>query len=338
MTKTAIVILNYNGKHYLQAFLPIVEKYTPKDVKIIVADNASTDDSIAYLQHHHRSINVISLDTNLGYSHGYNEALKQVEAEYFVLLNSDVEVTENWLQPLIRLLDEDLSIAACQPKILSYHNRSYFEYAGAAGGFIDFLGYPFCRGRIFDHVEQDTGQYDDTRPIFWATGACLVIRSNVFRELGGFDEDFFAHMEEIDLCWRIHLTGRQVYYVGQSTVFHVGGGTLPQTSPRKTYLNFRNGLSMLYKNTHSPLIYIKLPLRITLDVLAAVKFLFSNSVENSTAVMSAIRDFIKRYGLNRKKKNLINFRKYSYIKEIYSNSIVMEFFIKKNKTFRELNF
>lgn len=338
MLKTAIVILNYNGKHYLEEFLPFVEKYSPKNAKIIIADNASTDDSIIYLQNHHPSVTIIPLASNLGYSHGYNEALKQVEAEYFVLLNSDVEVTKDWLQPLTKLLDEDPSIAACQPKILSYHKRHCFEYAGAAGGFIDFLGYPFCRGRIFDHVERDTGQYDDTIPIFWATGACLAIRSTVFRELGGFDEDFFAHMEEIDLCWRIRLNGHQIFYVGESAVYHVGGGTLPQTSPRKTYFNFRNGLSMLYKNTDSPLIYLILPLRIALDFVAAVKFLFSNSMENSKAIMSGIADFAKRYNLNKKKKKSINFQKYSFIKEIYSHSIVMEFFIKKNKTFKELNF
>lgn len=336
MTKAAIVILNYNGKKYLEEFLPFLIKFNRKDAEIIIADNASTDDSIEYLKRSHPALSIIQLSRNFGFSHGYNEALKQVDAEYYILLNSDVEVSEGWLDPLISLLDTHQSVAACQPKILSYHNRAYFEYAGAAGGFIDFLGYPFCRGRIFDTVEKDSGQYNDICPIFWATGACLAIRSKVFRELGGFDEDFFAHMEEIDLCWRVHLAGHQVYYSGLSTVYHVGGGTLPKTSPTKTYLNFRNGLSMLYKNTQRPSLYYKLPIRIVLDFVAAFKFLFSNSVENSTAVLRGMRDFARLYQKNKAKKESLKITKHSYIKEIYPYSVVVKYYLKKNKTFKEL--
>lgn len=338
MTKAAIVILNYNGLKYLQEFLPTVVKYNRTDCEIIIADNASTDNSVEYLQKHHPTLEIIRLKKNYGFSHGYNEALKNVSAEYYILLNSDVEVTPGWIDPLLDLLDSNPAIAACQPKILSYHQRSYFEYAGAAGGFIDYLGYPFCRGRIFDTVEEDVGQYDDICPVFWATGACLAIRANVFHEAGGFDESFFAHMEEIDLCWRLHLMGYGVFYTGHSHVYHVGGGTLPKTSPMKTYLNFRNGLSMLYKNTCDNSIYYKLPLRIFLDIVAAFKFLITDSPENFSAVFKGIRDSIKKYGVNRDKKKKLKILKYSHIKEIYNNLIVAEYYLKKNKTYKELFF
>jgi len=338
MTKAAIVILNYNGLKYLQEFLPIVVQHNRKDCKIIIADNASTDESVNYLRQTHPAIEVIQLAKNYGFSHGYNEALKYVTAEYYILLNSDVEVTAGWIDPLIALLDDKPEAAACQPKILSYHRRNYFEYAGAAGGFIDFLGYPFCRGRIFDTLEEDMGQYNDITPIFWATGACFAIRSNVFHKVGGFDESFFAHMEEIDLCWRIQLMGYKVFYNGQSQVYHVGGGTLPKTSPKKTYLNFRNGLSMLYKNTYSPALYFILPLRILLDVVASIKFLVSNSWENSLAVFKGILDSLKKYRINKEKKAKFSVSEHPYIKEIYKHSIVVEYYIKKNKTFKELFF
>ena len=338
MTKAAIVILNYNGLKYLQEFLPLVIKHNRDDCKIIIADNASTDASVSYLQENHPSLEILRLPKNFGFSHGYNEALQAVEAEYYILLNSDIEVTPGWIDPLLDLLDKNPEIAACQPKILSYHLRSSFEYAGAAGGFIDFLGYPFCRGRIFDTVEEDEGQYDDVASIFWATGACFVVRSHLFHKAGGFDEAFFAHMEEIDLCWRLHLMGYKIFYTGQSRVYHVGGGTLPKTSPMKTYLNFRNGLSMLYKNTYDATLYYKFPMRVLLDIVAAFKFLVTNSLDNFMSVFKAHVDFIKLYPVNRKKKYKNEFSKYSYIEEIYKNSIVAAYFLKKKKTFKELFF
>lgn len=338
MVKAAIVILNYNGRHHLESFLPKVVQYSGEDCSVFIADNASTDDSVAFLKQHYSFLPLLELPKNMGFSQGYNEALKQIKAEYYILLNSDVEVTARWTAPLIELLDSDPSIAACQPKMLSYHNREYFEYAGAAGGFIDYLGYPFCRGRIFDTLEKDTGQYNDTIPVFWATGACLAIRSSVFHSIGGFDDDFFAHMEEIDLCWRIHLTGYKVYYCGLSHVFHVGGGTLSKSNPYKTYLNFRNGLSMLYKNTYGRSVYWKIFLRILLDLIAAIKFLASNSIQDFLAVFKAIKDFIIQYPVNKQKKLGQKKGKTPVIKEIYQYSIVKEYFLKKINYFWELKF
>ena len=240
MTKTAVVILNYNGEKFLREFLPVVIKLSG-NAKIVVADNGSTDLSVELLKQKFPTVELIRLDNNYGFCGGYNRALKQVEAEYYVLLNSDVEVTPEWLEPLVALLDSSSDIAAAQPKVLSYNDKDHFEYAGAAGGFMDSLGYPFCRGRLFDITEKDTGQYNDTREVFWATGACLIIRSAVYHKLGGLDEDFFAHMEEIDLCWKVQRAGHKVYYCGTSHVFHVGGGTLSKSNPRKTYYNLRNG-------------------------------------------------------------------------------------------------
>lgn len=338
MTKAAIVILNYNGRHHLEKFLPKVIQYSGEDCRIFIADNASSDDSVIFLKQHYPSLPLLLLPKNLGFSEGYNEALKQIKAAYYILLNSDIEVTPHWTVPLIQLLDQDSHIAACQPKILSYHNRDCFEYAGAAGGFVDYLGYPFCRGRIFDTIEKDTGQYDDTIPVFWATGACLVIRSHIFHGMGGFDKDFFAHMEEIDLCWRMHLAGHKIYYCGLSHVFHIGGGTLPKSNPHKTYLNFRNGLSMLYKNTYGKSVYWKLFLRITLDVIAAMKFLATDSCRDALAVFRAIKDFILLYPAHKQKKLLRVGEKRPIIQEMYQYSIVKQYFLKKINYFWELKF
>lgn len=338
MVKTAIVILNYNGRELLGTFLPKVIAFSGEDCEVYVADNASTDDSLEYLRTTFPSLPVIILAKNFGFSKGYNEALKRIEANYYMLLNSDVEVTSGWLDPLVALLDRQPEIAACQPKILSYHEKDYFEYAGAGGGFIDYLGYPFCRGRLFDTIEKDTGQYNDVVPIFWATGASLLIRSKVFHEMGGFDEDFFAHMEEIDLCWRIQLSGKKIYYCGLSKVYHVGGGTLAAKHPHKTYLNFRNGLTMLYKNTHGPKLFWRLFIRWNLDVIAALKFLFSDSADNFLAVFRAHFHFFKRIPLNRKKKSKQIDREWVEIKEMYKYSIVWKYFFKKKRYFRELKF
>lgn len=248
MKKTAVVILNWNGRKFLKKFLPDVIKFSKKDAEVIVADNASTDDSVAVLKADFPEIRIIENKSNGGFAKGYNQALKLIDAEYYILLNSDIEVTENWINPVIELMESDKNIAACQPKIRSYHEKEKFEYAGAAGGFIDKFGYPFCRGRIFQSLEEDKGQYDDTVEIFWATGAALFIRAELYHKLGGMDDDFFAHMEEIDLCWRLKNEGYKIMYCPKSTVYHVGGGTLPTSSSWKTYLNFRNNFFLIYKN------------------------------------------------------------------------------------------
>ncbi|HEX9615036.1 MAG TPA: glycosyltransferase family 2 protein, partial [Bacteroidota bacterium] len=248
MKKTAVVVLNWNGKDLLERFLPILVRHTSGNAEIVIADNGSTDDSVDYVRKTFPPVRTILLGKNLGFAGGYNEALKQVEAEYYVILNSDVEVTEGWIESIITMMEGDPRIGACQPKILDIRVRNRFEYAGAAGGFIDVLGYPFCRGRILNSFEEDRGQYDDMKEVFWATGAALFIRSKLFRQAGGFDEDFFAHMEEIDLCWRIKHLGYRVMACPSSTVYHLGGATLDQGNPRKTFLNFRNGLILLFKN------------------------------------------------------------------------------------------
>ena len=251
------------------SYLPSVIQYSREEAAIIVADNASTDGSVQWLREHHPEVRVIELDKNYGFAEGYNRALKQVEAQYYVILNSDVQVTHHWLTPLIENMDAHEEVAACQPKLLSVADNDSFEYAGAAGGFIDRFGYPFCRGRIFDTVEQDQGQYDEEAEILWATGACLMIRSADFWRAGGFDGRFFAHNEEIDLCWRLHDMGRKIYCYPDSEVFHVGGGTLPKNNPMKTYLNFRNNLTMLYKNLPESDFHYVLRMRWLLDYVAA---------------------------------------------------------------------
>ena len=269
MTKVAIVILNWNGKQMMMSYLPSVIQYSREEASIIVADNASTDGSVQWLREHHPEVRVIELDKNYGFAEGYNRALKQVQAQYYVILNSDVQVTHHWLTPLIENMDAHEEVAAGQPKLLSVADNDSFEYAGAAGGFIDRFGYPFCRGRIFDTVEQDQGQYDEDAEILWATGACLMIRSADFWRAGGFDGRFFAHNEEIDLCWRLHDMGRKIYCYPDSEVFHVGGGTLPKNNPMKTYLNFRNNLTMLYKNLPESDFHYVLRMRWLLDYVAA---------------------------------------------------------------------
>lgn len=334
MVKTAVVILNYNGRSYLETFLPKVIQYAD-DYVLFIADNASTDDSVDFLRKHYPSLPIIVLPHNFGFSQGYNEALNQIQAEYYILLNSDVEVTPGWSLPLIQLLENNPSIAACQPKILDYKEKKRFEYAGAAGGFIDYLGYPFCRGRLFDSLEMDEGQYDDTVPIFWATGACLAIRAEVFHSLRGFDNDFFAHMEEIDLCWRIRSSGLHIYYCADSHVFHIGGGTLSKSNPRKTYLNFRNGLTMLYKNTEQKKLYRRMALRIFMDLAAAAKFLVSGSPKETIAVLKAIIHFMRQYPHNKQKRKELGKVKHP-IPEMYPKSIVKAYFIDKIRRFSDL--
>lgn len=328
MSHTAVVILNYNGEKFLEQFLPSVISHS-REAEIIVADNGSTDQSIALLEKEFPSVRIIRLDHNYGYCGGYNRALRQVQADYYVLLNSDIEVTPQWLQPMIALLDSNPSIAALQPKILSYHNRSVFEYAGAAGGLMDTLGYPFCRGRIFDYVEEDKGQYTDMRPVFWATGACLMIRSKAYHQFNGLDEDFFAHMEEIDLCWKLHRDNQQVYYCGASTVYHVGAGTLGYENPRKTYLNFRNGLALIFKHFDTAELLYKFPVRIALDWLAAFMYLLKGKTGNFTAVFQAHISFIGAIGNNwRKRRQLRNqYPHYSRV-SLYAGIVIVDFFLR----------
>lgn len=270
--KIAVVVLNWNGKAWLEKFIPILVKHS-QEATVFIADNASTDDSVTFVKDHFPNVKVIVNTANGGYAKGYNDVLKQIAAEYFVLINSDIEVTDGWLTPIINLMDSEKKIAACQPKLLDYNNRNTFEYAGASGGYIDRFGYPFCRGRIFDSIEEDKGQYNDTVEIFWATGACLFLRSDHFNEVGGLDEDFFAHQEEIDLCWRLKNKGYKIMVEPKSVVYHVGGGTLNATSPFKTHLNFRNNLKMLFKNLPLVSLFLVIPIRLFLDGVAAITFL-----------------------------------------------------------------
>ncbi|MBX2895906.1 MAG: glycosyltransferase family 2 protein [Cyclobacteriaceae bacterium] len=333
MTEIAVVILNYNGKHFLQQFLPGVITHSGT-AKIVVADNASSDGSVTFLKENFQNqIEIIQLETNRGYCGGYNRALKQISASYYILLNSDVEVTPGWIEPVIELFRQDVNIAAAQPKILSYHTRDEFEYAGAAGGFIDSLGYPFCRGRIFQTFEKDLGQYNDTRPVFWATGACLFIRSEVFHQHQGFDEDFFAHMEEIDLCWRIQHTGQTIYYTGQSKVYHVGGGTLAKSNPQKTYFNFRNGLSLLIKNLPTQQLVWKIPVRLVLDWVAAFKFLLGGSAADSRAVLKAHGSFVKHLARDYAKRKAPPSGK--PIETTYKGSLLVGYYLQNKKYFRD---
>jgi GT2 family glycosyltransferase len=338
MSKVAIVILNFNGRKHLEQFLPSVIHFSQSH-RIIVADNASTDDSVDFLTKQYPQIELIILEQNFGFTGGYNRALKEVKAEYFCLLNSDVEVTPGWMDTLLNFMEIHPEVAALQPKILAYTQKTHFEYAGAGGGFIDKWGYPFCRGRLFHYTEEDTGQYDDCRQIFWASGACMLIRSEVYHELGGLDEEFFAHMEEIDLCWRILSSGRKVAYCGKSTVYHLGGGTLSRSNPRKTYLNFRNGLTILYKNLPNRKLSRILPLRIILDWVAAFKFLLADrSFADFKAVIKAHVDFWKNLGKYRKKrKQNRSLTSFNQSPEIYPKSIVYAFFIKGLRSFNELN-
>ncbi|MAE86414.1 MAG: dTDP-Rha--alpha-D-GlcNAc-pyrophosphate polyprenol alpha-3-L-rhamnosyltransferase [Flammeovirgaceae bacterium] len=291
MNTVAVVILNYNGSNFLNQFLPTLIKYSGQ-AEIVVADNKSTDDSLKVLQSF-PSVTTIELPENYGYAGGYNEALKQVDATYYALVNSDIEVTDGWLNPLIQFLDDNTAYAAVQPKILDYNRRNFFEYAGAAGGFLDPLGYPYCRGRVFDYLEEDQGQYNSNLDIFWSTGACFVIRSKTFHELNGFPADFFAHMEEIDLCWRILSSEQKIACIPQSTVYHVGGGTLNKTSPRKTYLNFRNNIRLIIRNTPKWRLVYLIPIRVALDWVAAFLFWKNESFKHFAAVFSAHLDALK---------------------------------------------
>ena len=331
----AIVILNWNGKHYLQQFLPSVLTTTYPNYKLVVADNASTDDSVSFLRENYPQIEIIQLRKNFGFAKGYNEALKEVTADYYVLLNSDVEITPDWLQPMIHLLEEDVDHAACQPKMLAFKNKRLFEYAGAAGGWLDAYGYPFARGRVFDICEEDNGQYDDISEVFWATGAALVIRSKIFHKMNGFDEYFFAHQEEIDLCWRMQLAGYKIFCCPQSAVYHVGGGTLPRGNSRKTFLNFRNNQIMLAKNLPWSEKWWKIPYRMMLDDVSALKGLLSGDAGYFRAIVSAHFAFL--YWLFfKKKKNKLPRRRMVQLKGLYKGNIAWQHFAKKKNFFPEI--
>jgi GT2 family glycosyltransferase len=332
--RIAVVILNWNGRKYLEQFLPTLIRHTMDEAEIIVADNASGDDSVSFLQQHYPAIKIIQNPENEGFSRGYNLALKQVEAEYYILLNSDIEVTPNWIRPVIDLMEKDPAVAACQPKIRSYHERSKFEYAGAAGGFIDKYGYPFCRGRLFQTLEEDHGQYDDAIEIFWATGACMFIRAGLFHQSGGLDEDFFAHMEEIDLCWRLKNQGYKIMYCPGSTVFHIGGGTLPKISWRKTFYNFRNNFYLLYKNLPDDLVNEVFFKRLFLDGIAAMKFLVTAGFKDFWAIYKAHSSFYSTLGQTKAKRKLLQ---HAPLRNVYRRNIVFEYFLRKKKKFTDLD-
>lgn len=334
--KVAVVILNYNGASMLAKFLPSVIEYSP-GAEIVVADNASTDDSVAVVKEGFPAVRLIQLDKNYGFADGYNKALEQVDAEFFLLLNSDVEVTREWLEPLLLFMEGNPAAVACQPKILAYNNKTYFEYAGAAGGFIDRYGYPYCRGRLFDCVEEDKGQYDDVCRVFWATGAAMMVRSDAFRKAGGFDGRFFAHMEEIDLCWRMLARGGEIYVVPQSMVYHVGGATLKKSNPRKTFLNFRNNLLMLYKSLPVGELRGVMRVRALLDYVAALKFLLTGAWDDFKAVLRARREYKRMRGEYRsvREQNLAAVA-VPVIKERSAFSLLWQYYLKGRKHFSQL--
>lgn len=339
MKEVTIVILNWNGKQHLETFLPALLKHTPRDLaEIVVADNGSEDDSRDFLLKEYPQIRLIELELNHGFSGGYNRAIEQVNTPYVLLLNSDIEVTEAWLEPMHSALEKDLSLGACTPRIMDFKRRSHFEYAGAGGGFIDRLGYPFCRGRIFDHLETDEGQYDTAIDVFWGSGACLLVRTALYRESGELDEKFFAHMEEIDLCWRLQGMGYRIRYIPTSTVYHVGGATLRRGNPFKTYLNFRNNLLLLHKNLPARGRSCTLITRMILDGISAFRFLLQGDLKDFTAVFRAHLSF---YGMKSSYKGMKNKNKYPendvIVAGIYPRSIVVDFFLRGKRKFKDLD-
>lgn len=335
--KVAVVILNYNGASMLSRFLPSVIEYS-QGVEVVVADNGSTDDSVPVIERDFPAVRLVQLDKNYGFADGYNRALAQVEAEYYLLLNSDVEVTQGWLVPLLTFMEQNPAAVACQPKILSYNHKECFEYAGASGGFIDRYGYPYCRGRVFDTVEVDNGQYDDVCRVFWATGAAMMVRSDAFRNAGGLDGRFFAHMEEIDLCWRMLARGGEIYVVPKSTVYHVGGATLNKSNPRKTFLNFRNNLLMLYKNLPADELHHVMCIRALLDYVAALKFLLTGAWGDFKAVLRARCEYRRMRGEYKsvREQNMAA-AVVPHIKERTGFSLLWKYYLKGKKYFSQLD-
>ncbi|MBE8712220.1 glycosyltransferase family 2 protein [Sphingobacterium hungaricum] len=333
--KVAVVILNWNGKFFLQKFLPSVYNSSYPNIDFIIGDNNSTDDSLEFVKANYPTLRIIQNSENLGFAGGYNEILKQVEADYFVLLNSDVEVTTNWIEPVIEYLEADNKRVAAQPKILSFHNKGFFEHAGAAGGMIDAYGFPFCRGRMMHEVEQDNGQYNDNCEVFWATGAALFIKSKAWKEAEGFDADFFAHMEEIDLCWRLKKMDYKIGYVHNSTVYHVGGGTLNTSNPQKTYYNFRNNLVMLQKNLPFwSAIYI-IFLRLWFDLAAIFKFIADGKGKDAWAVSRAHQYFFLNFFKNARKRKHYTQRENKI--GLYNHSMIMDFYMNNIHKYSDLD-
>jgi GT2 family glycosyltransferase len=338
--RLSIVILNWNGSHHLRRFLPSVVKYSNYDwVEIVVADNHSTDDSREVIANEFPDVKYIQLDRNYGFAQGYNRALKQNDAEYILLLNSDVEVTQSWLEPMMRMMDSNPLLAVCQPKIMQFDHREKFEYAGASGGFIDHYGYPFCRGRLVNFQERDYGQYDRAISVFWASGASMLVRGKLWHEAEGFDSDFWAHMEEIDLCWRMKNQGYMVVVCPQSTVYHLGGGSLEYGSPLKIYLNFRNNLFLLFKNLPQGKLNRTLLCRMILDGVAAIQFLVTGQFKAFLKVLEAHRDFYRSLGkLRKKRKELMSKVVTTNHPEIYKGSLIFDFFITRKRKFSSLKF
>lgn len=336
--KVAVVILSWNGLDFLKKFVPpLVENTIYPEAELIVADNCSTDDSVAWLEENQPKVRVIKNQDNRGFAGGYNLALSQVDADYFVLLNQDVEVTRGWLEKIMNQIGNRGDIGAAQPKILAYHDKGQFEYAGASGGYLDRFGFPFCRGRMFMDTEPDEGQYDTTVKVFWATGACLVVRADLYNELGGLDERFFAHMEEIDLCWRIKNQGYQIVSIGDSKVYHVGGGSLPQGNPRKTYLNFRNNLAMMYKNLPPAYLPVRIPVRLVLDGIAGMRFLALGEFRNIWAILKAHFSFYYNIFYWTRKRREIGKKKAPHnMSGYYRGSVIWQFFVKGRKKFSDL--
>lgn len=330
--KTAIVILNWNGKKLLEQFLPSIVKFSSDEAEIYVADNASEDTSISYIKHHFPSVKIVKNTENGGYAKGYNDALQKINADIYCLINSDVEVTQNWLNPILTVFNTDENTAIIQPKILAFKDKINFEYAGAAGGFIDLYGYPYCRGRVFNDIEKDRNQFNDVSEIFWASGACFFIRSKVYHQLNGFDEDYFAHQEEIDLCWRTQNIGYKVKYVGNSTVFHVGGATLKETDPQKTFLNFRNSLLNVVKNVPKKWFLFVVFSRLLLDGIAGLKFILELRPIHSLAILKAHFSFYTNFYKFLKKRKVLQ-KKSNYN---LHTSIVWQYFILGRKKFKDL--
>ena len=330
--KIAIVILNWNGQKLLEQFLPSVVNFSAEQAVIYIADNASTDSSITYIKKNYPSIKIVQNTVNGGYAKGYNDALKFIDADIYCLLNSDVEVTKNWLKPIIDVFKKEEKTAIIQPKLLDFKDKTKFEYAGAAGGYIDLFGYPYCRGRVFNYLETDEGQFNNTTDIFWASGACLFIRSKVYHQLEGFDEDYFAHQEEIDLCWRTQSNGYKVKYVGESTVYHVGGATLQETNPHKTYLNFRNSLFNVAKNVPKKWFLFVFISRLVLDGVAGIKFMFELRPIHTWAIIKAHFSFYKNFNKSLKKRKKLS-KKQDYYRHI---SIVWQYFVLGRKEFKDL--
>lgn len=332
--KVAVVVLNWNGKKFLEQFLPSVLCSTYPNLEIIVADNASSDNSVSFVKQIFPTVTIVVNQENYGFARGYNEALKHVDADYYVLLNSDVEVEHNWIEPVIEAMEHDPLIAVAQPKLKAFADKGSFEYAGAAGGFIDKYGYPFCRGRIFDSLEQDNGQYNTPSEIFWASGAAFFIKRKAWLEVEGFDADFFAHMEEIDLCWRLKNKGYKIVFCPNSTVYHVGGGTLDAENPYKTYLNFRNNLAMLLKNLPSNKKFSILFIRFWLDFISLLKFLADGKYKQARAINKAHTAFLGSLSKHHKKR-LGNYKGFNSA-GFYKGSIVWDYFVKKRQLFTEL--